>query len=147
MIVTRVKQREATRLSRESHAGEVTLRRRAGSHVTVFVRSMIALLALGAAASFSGCSFLIDKNARQCERDSDCHAGSYSSCQRGVCVDPARPSGAGAAGCLAATGCFRCVPEAGNEFLNACTDASCVPFDNATRLEHWAADGKLRPLP
>lgn len=117
--------------------------------MTVFVRFVVALLVFGSATSVAACSLLIDKSAQQCERDSDCRVGSYSSCERGVCVDPAASgsSNAGAGGCAAATGCFRCTPDAGSEFLNACTDASCVPFDNAKRLTNSTADGKLKPLP
>jgi hypothetical protein len=45
------------------------------------------------------------------------------------------------------SGCYRCLPHSTVEFLNACSDRSCVPFDNASRLLNLSADGKLKPLP
>jgi hypothetical protein len=106
---------------------------------------VFAAVALGCVTACVACSFLIDKNAIQCVSDADCHVGSYSSCEQGVCVEPSAIGGASA--CISSTGCFRCAPEAGTDFLNACTDAGCVSFDNASRLTNLAADGKLKPLP
>jgi hypothetical protein len=114
---------------------------------TGFVRVVLAAVALGCVTACVACSFLIDKNAIQCVSDADCHVGFYSSCQRGVCVDPSAVGGSGAGACMSPTGCFRCTPEAGTDFLNACTDAGCVSFDNAARLTNLADDGKLKPLP
>ncbi|HEY2899996.1 MAG TPA: hypothetical protein VGL59_05430 [Polyangia bacterium] len=31
--------------------------------------------------------------------------------------------------------------------LNACSDATCIPFDNHARLHNLASDGTLKPLP
>jgi hypothetical protein len=42
--------------------------------------------------------------------------------------------------------CYPCAPSSQAQFLNACTSASCVPFD-ATRLTHLSPDGGLPPLP
>jgi hypothetical protein len=46
-----------------------------------------------------------------------------------------------------ATGCFSCVPKSYSEFLNACTTAKCVAFDDATRLPLLEMDGSLPKLP
>ena len=45
-----------------------------------------------------------------------------------------------------ATQCYSCVPTVTVEFLNACTSAACVPFDD-TRVTRLLADGGLPPLP
>src|SRR5258705_8514517 len=42
-------------------------------------------------------------------------------------------------GCLGAAGCFKCEPAKTEEFLNACTDGQCTPFDNAARLPLFKA--------
>lgn len=42
--------------------------------------------------------------------------------------------------------CFSCEPERNEEFLDACTDAQCVPFDNG-KLTKLLPDGKVPPLP
>ena len=42
--------------------------------------------------------------------------------------------------------CYPCAPSSQAQFLNACTSATCVPFD-ATRLTHLLPDGGLPPLP
>src|SRR5687767_8787707 len=34
-------------------------------------------------------------------------------------------------GCVGQDGCFACEPTNSAEFLNACSDASCEPFDNS----------------
>lgn len=46
-----------------------------------------------------------------------------------------------------AEGCWSCPLEQPEHFLNACTDASCEPFDNAKRLPLLNDDGTLPPLP
>jgi hypothetical protein len=43
--------------------------------------------------------------------------------------------------------CYPCTPTTPIEFLNACTSAACIPFDNATRLTRLLPDGGLPPLP
>jgi hypothetical protein len=48
--------------------------------------------------------------------------------------------------CTSAAGCFVCTPVELVEFLNACTDSSCQPFDNAARLPLYN-NGVLPPLP
>jgi hypothetical protein len=95
----------------------------------------------------TACSLVIDKNATQCARDPDCRVSPYSICQAGVCVDPkSAAAGGGDGSCSDASGCFRCAPQSNTQFLNACSEHSCVPFDNASRLRNLGADGKLKPL-
>jgi hypothetical protein len=98
-------------------------------------------LVLLASVLATACSVLVDKNIAQCERDSDCKVAPFSSCSGSVCVDP-KASG----NCVDPSGCFRCEPHSNAEHLNACSDSTCVPFDNESRLLERAADGKLRPL-
>ena len=43
--------------------------------------------------------------------------------------------------------CFPCAPTLDPEFLNACTGAQCVPFDDTTRVSGVLADGGLPPVP
>jgi len=69
-------------------------------------------------------------------------------------IDSARETGADAAASVPdastcdvdlATQCYSCVPTVTVEFLNACTSAACVPFDD-TRVTHLLPDGGLPPL-
>jgi len=48
--------------------------------------------------------------------------------------------------CQIPGGCFRCTPSTNSEFLTACTDSTCIPFDNG-RLTNLNSDGTLKPLP
>ena len=43
--------------------------------------------------------------------------------------------------------CYSCTPTNSEQLANACTSATCVPFDDATRLTKLTADGGLPPLP
>jgi hypothetical protein len=43
--------------------------------------------------------------------------------------------------------CYACPPTTSTQFRNACTNATCVPFDDQTRLTHLLPDGALPPLP
>ncbi len=45
-----------------------------------------------------------------------------------------------------ATRCYPCAPATQPQFLNACTSAACVPFDD-TRVTLLLPDGGLPPLP
>jgi hypothetical protein len=49
--------------------------------------------------------------------------------------------------CRQPAGCLPCAPGVHPTLLNACSDTTCVPFDNAARLQNRAPDGGLRPLP
>jgi hypothetical protein len=43
--------------------------------------------------------------------------------------------------------CYPCAPTTVIQFLNACTSATCVPFDDVTRVTGLLPDGALPPLP
>jgi hypothetical protein len=73
----------------------------------------------------AACTALLDHNAAQCKSDDDCaHFGNHPYCQGGVCVS----SGLGPADCFFGT------PQQPQDFLNQCTTAQCVEFDNCQRL-------------
>src|SRR5580658_1216981 len=79
----------------------------------------VTLLASGA------CTALIDRSATQCGTDSDCERfGGHPYCQGGVCV----ASGLGPADCFYGT------PQQPSDFLNQCSTAQCLSFDNCQRL-------------
>ena len=48
--------------------------------------------------------------------------------------------------CTGENECFSCEPVELTDFLNACTDGTCFPFDNAARLSRYN-NGDLPPLP
>jgi hypothetical protein len=86
---------------------------------------VVIVLAGGVGTAGAGCSFLVDRSSTQCRTDDDCAKfGGHPLCQQGVCV----PSGLGPEGCFAGT------PQSQSDYLNACSTAACVPFDNCTRL-------------
>jgi hypothetical protein len=73
----------------------------------------------------AGCSVLVNDAASQCESDADCaHFGGHPYCRDHVCV----PSGLGPEGCVVGE------PTSQGDYLNACSQAACVPFDNCARL-------------
>jgi hypothetical protein len=50
--------------------------------------------------------------------------------------------------CRAGDDCVACGPAPLEDSLqNRCTDVTCVPFDNRTRLTNLGVDGTLMPLP
>jgi hypothetical protein len=58
-------------------------------------------------------------------------------------------AGATGASCTnqAAGNCYTCSPQTSVQFLNACTSAACVPFDDHARLTNLTTGGDLPPLP
>jgi hypothetical protein len=100
---------------------------------------VVPVLGLGAA---TGCSLVVESQDRQCEADADCSSFEDAVCDvaGGVCVSRL-------AGCLGPDGCFSCPPAAQAEFLNACTDAECIPYDNTPLLGLLQEDGSVPPVP
>ena len=97
--------------------------------------SALALLACAGVVPVAGCSLLLDRSASQCSTDDDCtRFGGHPHCQQGVCV----PSG------LGPDGCFEGTPMTQSDYLNACSTAANVPFDNCARLGMCDA---MTPLP
>jgi hypothetical protein len=76
-------------------------------------------------AASAACTALIDRSATQCEVDADCaRFGTHPYCQAGVCVS----SG------LSPADCFYGTPQQPSDFLNQCSTAQCLSFDNCTAL-------------
>jgi hypothetical protein len=46
-----------------------------------------------------------------------------------------------------ATTCYACTPQSTDQYLNACTEAQCLPFDRTRILPLLTADGGLPPIP
>ena len=79
--------------------------------------------------SASACSVVMDRDGVQCRTDSDCAkfdstGTAHTVCKQGLCVD----SGLGPKNCFAGP------PNANVEYLNACTTAQYLSFDNCARL-------------
>jgi hypothetical protein len=86
---------------------------------------MMARLFVLLAFALSGCSLIVDRSAAQCRSDGDClRFGGHPSCKAGVCV----PSLLGPDGCVLGP------PQTEIDYLNHCSTATCVPFDNCGRL-------------
>ncbi|MEO5769314.1 MAG: hypothetical protein ABIS92_13265 [Polyangia bacterium] len=122
------------------------------------------------AALAMGCTLALDTRGAQCRNNQDCAKFAGSACDQVsrscVPVSGVAPGGGGGGGnggeagvvqrgaggaggaggprCRTASGCVTC---SGPELLNACTDATCVPFDNRVRLMNLDTDGGLKPLP
>lgn len=129
------------------------------------LRSARPLLMLLGAMAVS-CSLLIQHNTEQCQSDGDCSQFADAVCDLGghVCVaksgatssattsgstsvTASSSSGAGGGSCEGDAGCWNCVPKTTVQFLNACTNAACKPFDDAARCKNLTADGGLPPIP
>lgn len=105
---------------------------------------LAAVLATGMAAA--SCS--LGNIARvDCTGDAQCASafGAGSRCEAGYCT------AVSSSGCEKTNEnglpCFGCAPVKPQDFQNACTEASCAPFDDAERLTKLTADGGLPPLP
>jgi hypothetical protein len=51
-----------------------------------------------------------------------------------------------AAACTSDAGCWSCPPSSTSQFLNQCTNSTCSPFDNGSRVPSYDG-GALPPLP
>lgn len=104
--------------------------------------ALLLAAALVVGSSAAACSIVVESQDRQCDRDEDCTAFTDAVCDvaGGVCVDRQ-------AGCLGPDGCFSCAPTEQIEFLTACTDAECIPYDNAQLEGLLLEDGSLPPVP
>ena len=98
---------------------------------------------LGALLTASAaCTVLLDRDATQCHTDTDCaRFGSHPICQSGVCVQ----SG------LGPIACFYGTPRQPADYLNQCSTAQCLSFDNCHRLGLCGGasdlDAALQPPP
>jgi hypothetical protein len=50
-------------------------------------------------------------------------------------------------GCQGPNACFACEPTTTDQFLDACTDGQCTPFDNVKRLPLFKPGQPLPPVP
>jgi hypothetical protein len=96
-----------------------------------------------AAGMVSGCSVVLDSGRYHAVGDAD--SGTETDGEAFTSGDVA----ADVENCNVdlTTQCFPCAPTTSVQFLNACTSASCVPFDDTTRLTNLLPDGALPPLP
>jgi hypothetical protein len=79
----------------------------------------------------ASCSLIVDRNSSQCRSDSDCEKfGAHPYCQSGVCV----------ASGLGPSDCFYGTPQRPQDFLNQCSNAQCLLFDNCMRLGLCSGD-------
>jgi hypothetical protein len=85
------------------------------------------------ALSQLSCSAIVDTSTTQCRTDADCARLGYGTCSsEGVCGGS---GGSGPDTPLGPTGCFRGpMPSNDLDFLNQCTRAQYVKFDNCMRL-------------
>jgi ABC-type phosphate transport system substrate-binding protein len=83
-----------------------------------------AVLCLGMLATLiTACSLLFDTGRDQCASDTDCNGfPNQPVCHAGLCVG------------VGPRGCFFGTPSTPDQFGNACTTATSVPFDNCQRL-------------
>jgi len=90
------------------------------------IKQSSSVLALAAVLSLtSACTLAVDRDIQQCTSDLDCAAfetgdTAHAFCSQGVCVN----SG------LGPKGCFSDPPGTTSQYLNACTTAQNMPFDN-----------------
>lgn len=96
----------------------------------------VAFLSLILLPVANACSFTIDRDIQQCTNDSDCvqyDTGdtAHAVCSNGVCVN----SGLGPKGCVSTP------PASTTDYLNACTTAQNLHFDNCAEL------GLCTPVP
>lgn len=117
-------------------------------------KTRAAALLFGAVAIFvdlPGCSLVIETRDRQCEKDADCASFDNAVCDLagGVCVQRVTTgTGGGGGGCVGPDGCYSCdSPQTQEEFLNACTDVECVPYDNTPLQGLLLEDGSVPPVP
>jgi len=112
--------------------------------MTLAATPRLVLAALGLAAALTAaCSLIVEHRSQQCESDAECSAFTSAVCdvKQGVCVERAGDK------CLDPSGCYVCEPKSTREFQSACTDAKCVPYDNAALKALLTADGGLPPIP
>jgi len=78
--------------------------------------------------------------------------GAQQSAGEAGAASPDGNAGAGGVGCedesgFQGLGCYRCAPTEIVTLENACTTATCTPFNDTKRLTLLGNDGKLPPLP
>jgi hypothetical protein len=93
-------------------------------------------MAAGAVLASAACTLLLDHTSTQCQSDADCaRFGRHSTCQSGSCTKFG----------LGPPDCFYGVPQQQQDFLNQCSAAQCLPFDNCQRLQLCGAAATTPP--
>ena len=87
------------------------------------------------------------------DSSSDDSSGGGDDAKGGSAGEPDTADDAGAPGAAGASctdesdNCYSCKPKTSEQFLNACTSAACIPFDDHARITTLTASGDLPPLP
>jgi ABC-type phosphate transport system substrate-binding protein len=108
--------------------------------------------AVGLLLACAACSFILDHGTSQCSSDGDCAAYAPGAvCRDSVCVNGTLPDAASESGVDAGPdgpcqkGGFAGDPTTNDQFLNRCTTAMCVPFDNCDKLGLCGVDAGFLP--
>jgi hypothetical protein len=127
-------------------------------------RFTFAVAAFGLVIASAACSLIVNTDTTQCSTDGDCAGFAAGAvCRDSVCVKAGGPGSGldgdvegstngeggpgGEAGPLGPcqTGGFRGTPTTNAEFLNQCTGAQCLPFDNCAKLGLCGGDAGFLP--
>jgi hypothetical protein len=95
----------------------------------------LLVLSLIASAPCAGCNSILGLGGFSVGYDAGTDAGKHDA--------PGKSCG----DAVASGQCYPCAPETAPQYLNACTDAGCVPFDDTARIKNLPADGNLPPVP
>jgi hypothetical protein len=101
---------------------------------------------LGLLLSTTSCSLLVDAKADQCASDLDCARFPGTTCDLRARVCKATDTPLPDADTLDASAMVDACSTI-HSFENACTNATCRPFDNRARLKRLPLEGGLTPLP
>jgi hypothetical protein len=89
------------------------------------LRSGATATAVAVLLGCAACSLLLDASTTQCRVDADCaQYGIHPYCRNGACVDSH----------LGPPGCYDGTPTTPPQFLNQCSTAACLPFDDCKRI-------------
>ncbi len=110
---------------------------------TAFRARSAALVLLAMTVLAGACNLVVEGATDQCSSDADCSKfGNGSVCQQGLCVAKSSAS-SGTGGGGGGESCFSGTPTKDEDYLNTCTNATCVEFDNCARL--GLCDGAALP--
>jgi hypothetical protein len=102
---------------------------------------------IGLLLSTTSCSLLVDAKGDQCSSDLDCarFPGTVCDLRVRVCKATDTPLNDADTPPDASSSADACSTI--HSFENACTNATCRPFDNRARLKRLPLEGGLTPLP
>ena len=103
---------------------------------------------LALALASGGCSYLIGLNGYAVGGDAGTTADGGTKAPDADAASALDGDAEAEASCSGDAGhpCYACPPSTSDQFLNACSNAACVPFD-VRRLTNLLPDGSLPPLP